>query len=144
MTATAHDVTADEPRQLVERLEQGGGGVMTDDQVQADQWDEATRGKKMSSAAGSVIFKYQMPIKERFTMRLPTGAQIIRVADQDGMFWLWAVVDTRVPDEDRHFVAVKCGANVPDGNLQYIGFCAIFVQQELGLYIFEDRPYDAY
>lgn len=107
--------------------------------VQADQWDERTRGKKMSNAAGRVIFKYHMPVLERFTMRLPTGAEIIRVADQGGMFWLWAVVDTSVPDEERHFVAVKCGANVPDGNLRYIGFCAIFVQQELGLYIFEDH-----
>lgn len=105
---------------------------------QLDQWDESLRGKKMSDSSGKVIFKYQMPILESFTMKLPKGAEIIRVADQNGMFWLWAVVDTRVPDEDRHFVAVKCGANVPENlDLKYIGFCAIFVQQELGLYIFE-------
>ena len=79
-----------------------------------DQWDEGLRGKKMSDAAGKVIFKYQMPVLERFTMRLPRGAEIIRMADQGGMFWIWAVVDTRLPDEDRHFVAVKCGANVPE------------------------------
>lgn len=106
--------------------------------VQADQWDETSRGKKMSSAEGRVIFKYQMPVLERFTMKLPQGADIIRMADQGGMFWLWAVVRTDVPDEERKFVAVKCGANVPDGRLHYIGFCAIYVQQELGLYIFED------
>ena len=70
-------------------------------------------------------------------------AQIIRVADQGGMFWLWAVVDTEAPDEERNFVAVKCGANVPRrSGLIYIGFCAIFVQQELGLYIFEDTTHD--
>lgn len=103
-----------------------------------DQWDESLRGKKMSSSTGRVIFKYQMPVLEKFSMKLPQGAEIIRVADQGGMFWLWAVVDTNLPDEIRNFVAVKCGANVPQGNLQYIGFCAIFVQQELGLYIFED------
>ena len=105
----------------------------------ADQWDETLRGKKMSSADGRVIFKYQMPVLERFTMKLPNGAEIIRMADQGGMFWLWAVVDTRLPDEDRHFVAVKCGANVPEiPSLLYRGFCAVHVQQELGLYIFED------
>lgn len=103
-----------------------------------DQWNEALRGKKMSSATGRVIFKYQMPVLERFTMRLPQGAEIIRMADQGGMFWLWALVDTDLPDENRNFVAVKCGANAPDGNLIYRGFCAVFVQQELGLYIFED------
>lgn len=106
---------------------------------QSDQWDENLRGRKMSSSEGRVIFKYQMPVQERFTMKLPKGAQIIRVADQGGMFWLWAVVDTRLPDVERKFVAVKCGANVPEDRvLAYNGFCAIFVQQELGLYIFED------
>ena len=107
--------------------------------AQIDQWDEATRGKKMSEATGKVVFKYQMPVLERFTMRLPRGAQIIRMADQGGMFWLWAVVDTRLPDEERQFYAVKCGGNVPETpDLYYHGFCAIHVQQELGLYIFED------
>lgn len=105
---------------------------------QQDQWDESLRGKKMSGSTGRVIFKYQMPVLERFTMKLPAGAEVIRVTDQEGMFWLWAVVDTQAPDLERRFVAVKTGANVPDGNLRYIGFCAIFVQQELGLYIFED------
>ena len=107
--------------------------------AQADQWDESLRGKKMSNSTGRVIFKYQMPVMERFTMRLPAGAEIIRMADQGGMFWLWAVVDTELPDEDRYFYAVKCGANMPDVHgLVYRGFCSIHVQQELGLYIFEE------
>ena len=106
---------------------------------QADQWDEALRGKKMSDASGRVIFKYQMPVLERFTMRLPRGAEIIRMEDQGGMFWLWAVVRTDVPDEDRHFWAFKCGGKIPDDlNIKYVGFCAVFVQMELGLYIFEE------
>lgn len=105
---------------------------------QTDQWDENLRGMKMSDASGRVIFKYQIPVLESFEMKLPKGSEIIRVADQGGMFWMWAVVRTDVADETRRFVAVKTGANVPDGLLKYIGFCAIFVQQELGLYIFED------
>lgn len=115
--------------------------ILPEPPVQADQWDEATRGKKMSSATGRVIFKYQMPVMERFTMKLPHRAEIIRMTDQGGMFWLWAVVDTNSPDEERIFHAVKCGANVPElPNLIYRGFCAIHVQQELGLYIFEEIP----
>jgi hypothetical protein len=93
----------------------------------------------MSAAAGRVIFKYQMPVLERFTMKLPAGAEIIRMQDHGGMFWLWAVVDTRQPDEERHFRAFKTGAVIPDGlDLRYVGFCAVFVQMELGLYIFEE------
>jgi hypothetical protein len=112
---------------------------------QADQWDETVRGKKMSDVTGRTIFKYQMPVKERFKMKLPEGANIIRMADQDGMFWLWAEVRTDVPDEERTFWAFKCGGQMPDNiELQYVGFCAVFVQMELGLYIFEEvdaRPY---
>ena len=109
-------------------------------QAQADQWDVKTRGAKMSSTKGRTIFKYQMPVLESFTMKLPKGAEILRVADQDGMFWLWALVDTEVADEERHFKAYKCGGGpIPaDAKLKYIGFCAIFVQMELGLYIFEE------
>jgi hypothetical protein len=113
------------------------------EQIQADQWDEATRGKKMSDTTGLVIFKYQMPVLESFTMKLPKGAQILRVADQGGMFWLWALIRTDVPDEERHFRAFKCGGTIPEDPavfLSYQGFCAVFVQQELGLYIFEALP----
>lgn len=109
--------------------------------AQSDQWDESTRGKKMSDATGRVIYKYQMPVIEQFTMKLPKGAEIIRVADQDGMFWLWAVVRTDVEDEERKFWAFKTGGKIPDGlNLRYVGFCAVFVQMELGLYLFEEVP----
>lgn len=104
-------------------------------------WDVATRGPRMSDATGKVIFKYQMPVLERFTMSLPAGADIIRMEDQGGMFWLWAVVDTSAPLEDRHFHAYKTGAAMDaDASLRYVGFCAVFVQMELGLYIFEVLP----
>lgn len=104
-----------------------------------DQWDEAVRGPKMSDASGRVIYKYQMPVLEKFSMTLPLGAEIIRMADRGGMFWLWAVINTDAPDEVRTFRAFKTGAKIPDGlSLRYVGFCAVFVQMELGLYIFEE------
>lgn len=116
--------------------------VLNDKPIQAPQWDEYTRGKRMSDVTGGTIYKYQMPVLESFTMKLPEGAEILRVADQGGMFWLWAKVRTDVPDEVRHFHSFKCGGKIPDklsDKLVYIGFCAVFVQQELGLYIFEER-----
>lgn len=77
------------------------------------EWNEQVRGPKMS-------------------------AEIIRVQDQGGMFWMWAVVETDAPTETRYFKAFKTGAEIPGGlNLRYVGFCAVFVQMELGLYIFE-------
>jgi len=116
-----------------------GDTLSQQQQKQADQWDDNSRGPKMSSVRGSTIFKYQMPVLEQFEMKLPKGAQIIRMNDQDGMFWLWAVIDTEAPDEIRKFRAFKTGAEIPKNlNLAYIGFCAVFVQMELGLYIFEE------
>lgn len=103
------------------------------------EWDEAVRGPRMSDATGRAIFKYQMPVLEQFEMELPRGAEIIRMADQGGMFWMWAVVNTDAPQETRRFRAFKTGAEMPDDMpLRYIGFCAVFVQMELGLYIFEE------
>ncbi len=106
---------------------------------QDDSWDTATRGEKMSDTTGLTIFKYQMPVKEEFDMTLPKGAKIIRVDDQDGMFWMWAVVDTNATTEKRKFKAFKTGGSGmdPSENLNYIGFCKIYIQMELGLYIFE-------
>ena len=103
-------------------------------------WNEATRGPRMSEATGKVIFKYQIPVKEVFDIELPKDAQIIRVADLDGMFWLWAIVDTNAPMEKRFFRAFKTGAKIPDDfdTSHYLGMCAVFIQMELGLYIFED------
>jgi len=92
----------------------------------------------MSKDSGRIIFKYQMPVLEDFEMMLPEGADIIRMEDQGGMFWLWAVVNTDAPLKVRKFKAFKTGAAMPvDVELKYIGFCAVFVQMELGLYIFE-------
>lgn len=102
-------------------------------------WDDAVRGPKMSNATGRVIYKYQMPVLEQFTMTLPAGAEIIRMEDQGGMFWMWAVVNTAAPMEERRFRAFKTGAKIPDDlHIKYVGFCAVFVQMELGLYIFEE------
>jgi hypothetical protein len=103
-------------------------------------WDDSLRGPRMSEVTGNTIFKYQMPVLESFTMELPAYAQIIRVADEGGMFWMWAVVNTEHRTEKRQFRAFKTGGQMPDdiSNLRYIGFCAVFVQMELGLYIFEE------
>jgi len=104
-----------------------------------DQWNDAIRGPKMSDAEGRVIYKYQMPVLEQFEMELPKNARILRMADDDGMFYLWAEVDTNAPTEIRKFRSFKTGAKMPDDvELVYIGFCAVFVQMELGLYIYEE------
>ena len=77
----------------------------------------------MSDVTGLTVFKYQMPVLESFSLELPAGAKIIRVADQGGMFWMWALVDTEAPLETRHFIACKTGGKiVSQYELKYMAF----------------------
>lgn len=103
------------------------------------QFDESTRGPMMSGTTGNRIWKYQMPVSEVFDMKLPKGAQIIRMAGENGMLWLWAVVDTQAEDEVRHFKAFKAGGTMPDdlSGHEFVGMAHIYIQAELMLYIFE-------
>ncbi len=102
-------------------------------------WDERARGPRMSNVTGLTIHKYQMPVLEEFVMRLPRDALPIRVADQGGLLWMWCMVDTNEPFEERRFRAFKTGAAIPDDLiLHYIGWVAFYVQMEIALYVFEE------
>lgn len=88
------------------------------------------------------IFKYSIPTKEKYELFLPKDAQIIRVEDVDGLFFLWAIVNSEedYPQEKRFLEFYKTGQpiNTPLQELQYLGTCKLFIMQELCLYIFEN------
>lgn len=90
------------------------------------------------------IFKYEMGVKEKQELELPIGSRIIRVDDVDGKFFLWAIVnaptedDEEIETETRYLEFYKTGQTIGnDIGLVYIGFCKLFIGQELGLYVFE-------
>ena len=86
------------------------------------------------------IFKYSLPVQEKYSIELPAGAKIIRVEDVDGLFFLWALVNIAEdhPKEIRNLEFYKTGQPIenPEG-LVYLGLCKLFIMQELGLYVFE-------
>lgn len=90
-----------------------------------------------------VIYKYELSIKEKQVIELPVDAKIIRVDDVDGKFFLWAIVkpsteDEEIQTEERFLEFYKTGQVIEDdSNLLYLGFCKLFIMQELGLYVFE-------
>lgn len=90
----------------------------------------------------SAIFKYMIPIKERHEIVLPLGSEIIRVEGVEGLFFLWAIVNTdkEHPKERRSLAFYKTGQEMeePTSRFKYLGNCKIFVGQELCLYVFED------
>lgn len=87
-----------------------------------------------------VIYKYELPVLEKFDLELPAGADIIRVDDVDGKFWVWAIVDNEAEPEVRHIECYKTGQPIetPMTDLKYLGFCKLFIMQELCLYMFEN------
>jgi hypothetical protein len=88
------------------------------------------------------IYKYSLPVQEKYTIELPKGALIIRVGDVDGLFFLWAIVDTDegIETEKRRLEFYKTGQTIetPLQHLLFLGACKLFIMQELCLYVFEN------
>lgn len=85
------------------------------------------------------IHKYAIPVLEKFSLSLPKGSDVLRIDDVDGLFWMWAAVDTEQPEVIRNFECYKTGMPVTPGRLEYLGFFKMFVMQELCLYVFERK-----
>lgn len=60
------------------------------------------------------IFKYDLPGEfGTFSLPLPKGAEVLHVAEQYDNGSLWAVVDASAKIEQRDFIAVATGGQVP-------------------------------
>jgi len=87
------------------------------------------------------IFKYTMPVKEIVELELPKGYTIIRTQDIEGEFFIWAIVDTEEKETEKLVLELyKTGQEFksPLEDLEFIGFCRLFIMQELGLYVFKN------
>lgn len=88
-----------------------------------------------------VIYKYSLPVQEKYELELPKGSQIIRVEDVEGKFYLWGIVDSEERDvEVRYMECYKTGQEIktPLSDLHFLGTCKLFIMQELCLYVFEN------
>lgn len=89
-----------------------------------------------------VIYKYPIPVCEKYELSLPLYSEILRVDDVEGFFYLWALVDTNITEtETRYLELYKTGQEIDHifyDKLKYLGFCKIFIGMELGLYVFEN------
>lgn len=88
----------------------------------------------------NVIYKYPLPVREKYVIELPANAHIIRVDTVEGLFYLWAIVDPEAPLVTRYLEFYKTGQPIttPMRSLLYLGFCTLFIMQELCLYVFEN------
>lgn len=74
-----------------------------------------------------VIYKYRLAVTDTQTISMPAGAKLLTVQVQSGNSaqgdhpYLWALVETVAPLEDRTFITVGTGHPVSDDSLNYLG-----------------------
>ena len=72
------------------------------------------------------IYKYRLDVETK--LELPIGSKILSVKSQNGVIFLWAIVDTDVLNLDREvrtFIILGTGHTVPNLSLCFIDTCII-------------------
>lgn len=70
------------------------------------------------------VYKYEIPIEDEFTLVLPKGARLLCIQAQRDTPCLWALVDTLVVREARHFRLA--GTGHPIENPESLSFIDTF------------------
>ena len=91
------------------------------------------------------IWKFPLPIEDKTTIEMPTGAQILTVQSQKlfedwkAEIYIWALVDSHQPMVPRTFCVVGTGHPFEDADsCEYIGTAQID-GGKLGWHVFELR-----
>jgi len=86
------------------------------------------------------IWKYPIPITDYFEIEMPKGAKILSFQIQRDKPQIWALVDSFVEKEKRHFRLAGTGHNLELSilNTQYIG-TALMLEDNLVWHLFEMR-----
>ena len=69
------------------------------------------------------IFKYHVPVIDRFELSLPIGAEILKIDIQDSSMeksFMWALVNPEAELEVRKFRLVGTGHPIEEENLHHI------------------------
>lgn len=84
------------------------------------------------------VFKYQVPMKDYFSLALPKNAKILTIQVQHGLVQLWVLVNPDSPAEVRNFRLVGTDFPIAEnpGILYYIGTIQL-AKGTLILHLFE-------
>lgn len=58
------------------------------------------------------VLKYQVPLKESFSVNLPEGAEVLTVQAQHEVPQMWARVDDTKPSRERRFMLTGTGHDI--------------------------------
>lgn len=67
------------------------------------------------------VWKYEIAIRNRFTLSMPIGAKILSAHTQNSKAYMWALVDPEAGIELRHLILVWGGWDVPDDIGDFVG-----------------------
>jgi hypothetical protein len=67
------------------------------------------------------IWKYNIPLEDKFILRIPEGAMLLSIDNQNESGCLWFLVDSYKEVEDRTFHLYGTGHPIDDFKLIFIG-----------------------
>jgi hypothetical protein len=68
-----------------------------------------------------VIWKYQLPIKDQITIKIPVVAKFLKFEYQDDVPTIWVEVDPETERVPKHFKIIATGQRFDESHLQYLG-----------------------
>jgi hypothetical protein len=85
------------------------------------------------------IWKFPVSVRERFTVEMPRGAEVLSVQVQHGEPVMWALLDPKAQNETRTFAVHGTGHEFYDDGYAYIGTFQI-AGGALVFHLFEIEP----
>lgn len=67
-----------------------------------------------------VIWKFHLPVEDEFNIKMPIGAEILKIHDQGGVGYMWVLLDESRVKVVRRFKTVGTGHEMKM-DLAYIG-----------------------
>ncbi len=86
------------------------------------------------------VEELQLGVLEEQIVRLPKNANILHVKDFNGLLWLYYEDNSTIVDYELIKMAIyKTGQDFKHDvyKMEYLGFCSLWILQELGLYVFK-------
>lgn len=67
------------------------------------------------------IYKYQIKVQDNMVIEMPKNAEVLTLQTQNFDPFIWVLVDTANPTEQRHFRLVGTGHSMNNESVKYIG-----------------------
>lgn len=67
------------------------------------------------------IYRYEIPLKDQFTLKIPADGEILHVGEKDGVPNIWININDEHEWDNRLFFVYATGEPIERDDLKYIG-----------------------